>query len=217
MSRLFPLLLLLLVACGRTQSTDALLAEVWAKDQNSRQQMMELTKAITVEGRAELIDSLLLASEAVDRIDNENITIIDSLLQDGLPKHLAPESYKTIWIVIDHASLEKQEQYLPLIEQMADDDLIGRDEYATLFDRIAMKNNRPQRFGSQTVQFGTPDAMSFYVWPIEEPDKVDSLRATVGLTPLSEYIKQLTEATGIEAKYDPAISVKQLNKMRYDE
>ena len=85
-------------------------------------------------------------------IDNENMAVVDSLLQQGLPEGLSAESYKTIWIVIDHASLEKQEQHLSHIEQMTLRGLVDRDNYAILFDRIAMKRNRPQRYGSQSVQ-----------------------------------------------------------------
>ena len=159
--------ILFLVACNYSTSTDKLLAEVWHRDQHVRHQMQELTKAVSIDGKMELVDSLIMICESVDRIDNENIAIIDSLLQQGLPRGLSKESYKTIWIVIDHASLEKQEQYLPLIEQMTIEGFIESDNYAILFDRIAMKRNRPQRYGSQSVQFGSPGNMNLYIWPVE--------------------------------------------------
>ena len=140
---------LCMVACNTNKSTDALLVEVWNNDQSAREQMVELTRAVTIEGRTDLIDSLIAGVEAVEKVDIKNISIIDSLLRDGLPENLTPQSYKTIWIVIDHASLEKQEQYLPLIEEMSQNGLIGKDDHAILFDRIAMKRNCPQRYGSQ--------------------------------------------------------------------
>lgn len=207
---------LCLAACNSDKSTDALLIEVWNSDQGARTRMAELTKAVTVEGRTELIDSLIAEVEAVERTDLENIAIIDSLLKDGLPANLTPQSYKTIWIVIDHASLEKQEQYLPLIEEMSQRGLIGNDEYAILYDRIAMKRNRPQRYGSQTIQFGSPGAMNFYVFPVENPTILDSLRASVGMSSMEEYLKQLTHTTGIKAEYIPAITVEQLNTMQIE-
>ena len=155
MKRLFVAFAVLsLMGCNSTRSTDRLLAEVWRKDQDIRHQMIELTRAVSVDKRVELIDSLITITEEIERIDNQNMAIVDSLLQSALAKGLSAESYKTIWIVIDHASLEKQVQHLPLIEQMALEGLIERDNYATLFDRIAMKQNRPQRYGSQAVQFG---------------------------------------------------------------
>lgn len=218
MKKIFPIIaILLLAACNATKSTDRLLSDVWAKDQAIRHQMIRLTKAVTTEGRTELIDSLLWASEEMERIDSANMVVVDSLLHNGLPENLSEESYKTIWIVIDHASLEMQEQYLPLIEQMASSGLIDIDEYATLFDRVAMKRNQPQRYGSQSVQFGTPEAMQLYIWPVENPTALDSLRSAVGMPPINEYLKTLTETTGVEAKYCPTMRVEELNKMRYEE
>ncbi len=75
---------LCLAACNSDKSTDALLIEVWNSDQGVRTRMAELTKAVTVEGDTELIDSLIAEVEAVERIDLENIAILDSLLKDGL-------------------------------------------------------------------------------------------------------------------------------------
>lgn len=99
---------------------------------------------------------------------------------------------------------------------MADDGLVGYDEYATLFDRVAMKQNRPQRYGSQSVQFGRADAVELYIWPIENPAEIDTRRAEVGMMPFAEYLRQLTEVTGIEPKYDPTLSVEQINSLRQE-
>lgn len=209
------LTMLLLTACNSSNSTDKLLTEVLYKDQYVRLQMQELTKAVNNDGNAELIDSLIVLSENIERIDKENIAVIDSLLQQGLPKGLSEESYKTIWIVIDHASLEKQVQHLSIIEKMSSEGLIDVDNYAILFDSIAMKQNRPQRYGSQSVQFGTPGNMHLYIWPVENAESLDSLRETVGMGPILKYLEQLTEYLGIDAQYVPLLTVDEINKLRF--
>lgn len=206
-------IVLFFTTCTCSNSTDSLLAEVFSKDQRVRQQMQELTKAVCVNGEIGLIDSLIIVNEKVALTDKHNMEIIDSILQHGIPKGLSAESYKTIWIVIDHASLEKQEQYITLIEKMSIEGLIESDKYAILFDRIAMKQNRPQRYGSQSVQFGSPDNMHLYIWPVENADKLDSLRASVKMNPISKYLRQLTENTGINAQYKPQITIEEINKM----
>ena len=211
------ILLTFLAACNSNKSTDAILAEVWDRDQSIRQQMIELTKAVTVDGRTELVDSLIATSEAVNLIDAKNMSIVDSIMNKGLSLNLTPQSYKTIWIVIDHASLDKQEQYLPLMEKWSQDGLIGKDEYAVLYDRVAMKNNRPQRYGSQTVQFGVNNNTQLYVYPVENPNLLDSLRASVGLSSMADYLELLTKTTGIDAKYNPEISIEQLNTMQNED
>lgn len=214
MKRLISIFVLLFVACNPTKTTDNLLAEVWEKDQSVRLRMAELTKAVSVEGRTDLIDSLVSVVDEQQRIDEENMAVVDSLLQRGLPTCLSDDSYKTIWIVIDHASLDKQVQYLSVVEQMSLEGLIDKDEYAILCDRVAMKQNRPQRYGSQVVQFGSIDAMKLYLWPVETPAELDSLRASVGLSPIAEYLNQVYKESGIEVKYEPTITVEAINAMR---
>ncbi len=214
MKQIVIILSMLFAACSVRQSTDALLENVWSRDQTVRKQMLELTRAVTVEGRTELVDSLITLSDMVERVDVENMRVVDSLLKEGVPKHLTPQSYKTIWIVIDHASLDKQVQHLPTIEQMSNDGLIGWDEYAILYDRVAMKRNLPQRYGSQTVQFGSAETQKLYVWPVESAIKLDSLRASVGLSSMEEYIELLEKTTGITANFDSNMTVEQLNQLR---
>lgn len=214
MRRFISILGLLLVACGSTKSTDEILAEVWEKDQAIRVQMLKLNTAVIVEGRTELIDSLVSVSEEVERIDDENLVIVEDVLQQGLPAGLSADSYNTIWIVIDHASIGKQEEYLPIVEQMSAEGLIPIDKHAILLDRVAMRQKRPQRYGSQVLQFGQADAVKSYVWPVENPMVLDSLRSSVGMCPIADYVNQITETTGIEAIYNPDMTVEEITQMR---
>ena len=214
MRRFISILGLLFVACGSTKSTDEILAEVWEKDQAIRVQMLKLNTAVIVEGRTELIDSLVSVSEEVERIDDENLVIVEDVLQQGLPAGLSADSYNTIWIVIDHASIEKQEEYLPVVEQMSAEGLIPIDKHAILLDRVAMRQKRPQRYGSQVLQFGQADAVKSYVWPVENPMVLDSLRSSVGMCPIADYVNQITETTGIEAIYNPDMTVEEITQMR---
>ena len=211
---IFCITALLLMGCATTKSTDKLLAEVWNDDQQPRHQLVELTKAVTLEGRTELIDSLILVNDIVERNDAKNIKVVDKILKSGLPQGLSEESYKTIWIVIDHAPLVKQEQYLPLVEQMATEGYVGVDEYAILYDRVAMGQNRHQRYGSQLVQFGNAEAMQLYVWPIEDVEKLDSLRNTVGMSSFNKYLKHIEETMGITPVHNTTLTIEALNKMR---
>ena len=211
---IFCITALLLMGCATTKSTDKLLAEVWNDDQQPRHQLVELTKVVTVEGRTELIDSLIRVNDIVERNDAKNIKVVDKILKSGLPQGLSEESYKTIWIVIDHAPLEKQEQYLPLVEQMATEGYVGVDEYAILYDRVAMGQNRHQRYGSQLVQFDNAEAMQLYVWPIEDVEKLDSLRSAVGLSSFYNYLKDIEETMGIIPVHDTTLTIEELNKMR---
>ncbi len=207
-------LLLLFTACHGGKSTDRLLAEVWERDQQVRHTLVELQRAVTAEGRVELIDSLVAVVERMERADHENQQLVDRMISNGLPADLSPASYRTIWIVIDHAPLDMQQKYLPLIEEMVAAGRIDHDAYALLFDRVAMKSNRPQRYGSQSVQFGPVDNQQLYLWPVESVADLDSLRHTVGLSPIAEYMQHLSEQAGIAVQFDPSITVDSLNQLR---
>ena len=102
-----------MAACNTNKSTDALLIEVWNNDQIAREQIAGLTRAVIVEGRTDLIDSLIAGVEAVEKVDIKNISIIDSLLRDGLPENLTPQSYKTIWIAMTMHLLRNKSNIFP--------------------------------------------------------------------------------------------------------
>lgn len=55
---------------------------------------------------------------------------------------------------------------------------------------------------------------SGYLWPIEDLEKVDVLRAEMGIQSIAEYLRQLTETTGMEAIFDPTMTVDRLNELR---
>ena len=59
--------------------------------------------------------------------------------------------------------------------------------------------------------------MQLYIWPVENPAELDSLRLSVGMKPIADYLKQLTETTAIEAKYDPTLTIDQINTLRQGE
>ena len=59
---------------------------------------------------------------------------------------------------------------------------------ALLEDRVALGEGRKQTYGSQ-IGFDESSG-KYYVLPLEDPDKVDQRRASVGLGPLADYVKR---------------------------
>jgi hypothetical protein len=90
------------------------------------------------------------------------------------------------WMIVQHGIGDPnlQRAVLHLLEQEAASGRIPAWHAAYLGDRIAMYERRPQRFGTQWLD--DPRDGRTRPWSIQEPDKVDSLRATVGLGPLSK-------------------------------
>lgn len=113
-----------------------------------------------------------------------------------------------IFIVIDHAKLESQKKYLPLIKEQSDKGIIEKGDYATLLDRVLMKSNQKQIYGNQTVAKNKDGEVKLYVWPIQDSEKVDSLRNNVGLPPLKEYIKLVSSAYKQPCCWDKNLEIK---------
>jgi hypothetical protein len=90
----------------------------------------------------------------------------------------------TAFLVIQHADLEVQERYLPIIKEAANNGEVRWSSLALLIDRVNLRKGSKQIYGSQIAR--TEDG-EHYVSPIEEPYKVDSLRASVGLGKLNDY------------------------------
>ena len=188
------------------EQTDSLLCELHECDQQIRHKLLSVQQAYIAEQRTELIDSIVMLVAEQDRADSLNRVAVDSLLQSGWPEGLSEQSNRTIWLIIDHADVEYQERYLPLIEQQAVRGTISPSDYATLLDRVNVRRQRPQRFGTQTGYKQRDDEVFTFVYPIEDIDALDSLRLSVGLDSMHLYLRQVSETLGTEVKIDSGLT-----------
>ena len=188
------------------EQTDSLLCELHERDQQIRHKLMSVQQAYIAEQRTELIDSIVMLVAGQDRADSLNRVAVDSLLQNGWPDGLSEQSNRTIWLIIDHADVEYQERYLPLIEQQAVRGTISPSDYATLLDRVNVRRQRPQRYGTQTGYKQRDDEVFTFVYPIEDIDALDSLRLSVGLDSMHLYLRQVSETLGTEVKIDSELT-----------
>ena len=188
------------------EQTDSLLCVLHERDQQIRHELMSVQQAYIAEQRTELIDSIVMLVAEQDRVDSLNRVAVDSLLQNGWPEGLSEQSNRTIWLIIDHADVEYQERYLPLIEQQAVRGTINPSDYATLLDRVNVRRQRPQRFGTQTGYKQRDGEVFTFVYPIEDVDALDSLRLSVGLDSMHHYLRQVSETLGTQVKIDPKLT-----------
>ena len=188
------------------EQTDSLLCELHERDQQIRYKLISVQQAYIAEQRTELIDSIVMLVAEQDRADSLNRVVVDSLLQNGWPEGLSEQSNQTIWLIIDHADVEYQERYLPLIGQQAVQGTISPSDYATLLDRVNVRRQRPQRYGTQTGYKQRDDEVFTFVYPIEDIDGLDSLRLSVGLDSMHLYLRQVSETLGTEVKIDSGLT-----------
>jgi len=103
------------------------------------------------------------------------------------------EADKNAWLLVQHADHDApfQRQVLTILEPLAAKGETSPKNFAYLYDRVASSfqnpsERKPQRYGTQGMCSGPG---TWEPLPIEEPEKLDERRATVGLPPEAEYQK----------------------------
>ena len=186
----------LLTGCNRY---NRVLEDVYDKDQAAR--------AWTV-GMASLsADEIVEYTAEMERVDSLNQTMVFGILDnDGWPSNLSDKANRAIWIVIDHSDLTSRSKYVSFVRAKADEGILDKSDYAMLNDRVLMEEGKPQVYGTQIKMAATFDgedmAMQLYLWPVENPDALDSLRRSVGLSPIEEYLRSSSESVGQEVIWD---------------
>lgn len=91
---------------------------------------------------------------------------------------------KAAWFIVQHSVGEPalQREVLELLRSCAAEGRVPAWNAAYLEDRIAMHEGRAQRFGTQWMD--SPEDGRARPWRLAEPDRVNELRASVGLGPL---------------------------------
>ena len=83
---------------------------------------------------------------------------------------------------------------------------MDKTDYAILNDRVLMEEGKPQIYGTQIKMAATivdaEIAMQLFLWPVENPATLDSLRSSMGLSPIEEYLKTSSESVGKEIVWD---------------
>lgn len=112
------------------------------------------------------------------------------------------EGAEAAWLVLQHsiAHPEFQRRCLPLLQAAAGAGEIPASYAAFLEDRICYWEERPQRYGTQ---FDWDENGELSPLPLQDPDRVDSLRAGVGLGPLSERVQQVRSDAEAEGNRPP--------------
>ncbi|MCD8073269.1 MAG: hypothetical protein LUE10_08975 [Alistipes sp.] len=126
------------------------------------------------------------------------------------------EGAETVFLAIQHADdLEVQQKYIPLLRQAV---LEGRAEgwqLAFLTDRILMNQGKKQIYGTQKVISYTDDSES-YIIPLEYPERVDSLRAEIGLEPLAEELGEYGIEWDLESYYEDLPEIERKYRQRHE-
>jgi uncharacterized protein DUF6624/ClpA/ClpB-like protein len=131
--------------------------------------------------------ALIREMEATQR---DNVEWLKQVIADrGWPGRslVGGDGADAAWLIAQHAGhdLDFQRQCLGLLEEAAAAGEVSQSNVAYLTDRVMLTETGHQRYGTQ-FRHGKDGPEPF---PLEDPDRVDELRASAGLMPLAEYRK----------------------------
>lgn len=140
--------------------------------------------------RKELLESGRLGQEYVPQMEAVHVRnaarLRELIAVHGWPDEAlaGKDGAEAAWFIVQHAigEPEFQREVLRLLRECGSARSVPLWHAAYLEDRIAMHESRPQRYGTQWMD--DPRDGRIRPWTLAEPDRVNELRAAVGLGPL---------------------------------
>lgn len=123
--------------------------------------------------------------EAVKAVDADNTPWLEGIVAEhGWPgaELVCEDGAHAAWLLAQHAPLYLQQQWLPLLRQAAEAGDAAAVDLAYLDDRVRIREQRPQRHGTQWLVHGGEQRLM----PIEDAAEINERRAILGLPRLSE-------------------------------
>ncbi|MEM6263877.1 MAG: DUF6624 domain-containing protein [Bacteroidota bacterium] len=162
----------------------AMLDTIYQADQGYRRQIQEIEET---HGRES--EEMKAHWKLIQATDSVNLIKVKKILDERGwlgPKVVGGRGNSTLFLVIQHADLETQLQYLPMMREAVKIGNASPGSLALLEDRVALRQGKRQIYGSQVGR--DPETGEYYVSPLIEPEKVNERRAAVGLGTIEAYV-----------------------------
>jgi uncharacterized protein DUF6624 len=179
---------------GAVSTNDAVrreLVKMGEENQKHRQEIMDLMDRLARSDNEKVARKWKQAVERQNDLDSRNRQRLDEIVkQYGWPKRsvFGEEASGVAFSVVQHAELDYQKKYLPVIKEAVAQKEARESDLAMLEDRILTREGKNQIYGTQVRLNQKTELMELY--PIENEENVDALRAAVGLEPLAQYLKK---------------------------
>jgi Family of unknown function (DUF6624) len=177
-----------------TSTNDAVrreLEKMGEEDQKHRQDVLELMDRLAKSDSGKVAKKWQQAVERQKELDGRNQRRLDEIVkQYGWPKKsvFGEEASGVAFSVVQHAELDYQKKYLPLLKEAVAQKEARQSDLAMLEDRILTREGKKQIYGTQVRLNQKTELMELY--PIEDEENVDDRRIKVGLDPLAQYVKK---------------------------
>ena len=173
------------------------LLEMGRRDQEVREALVPLLFEQTEQTSGEPNERFIAVVEEQNAVDEENFRRLEEIVKEhGWPgiSLVGAEAGNVARMLIQHNTLERQKEYLPILKAAAEEGEVEAWGIAMLEDRIRVREGRNQLYGSN-IEPGPEGECA--VTPIDDPETVDERRQAVGLPPMDEYLRQIEENVGV--------------------
>jgi hypothetical protein len=151
----------------------------------ARVQMQYTAFAKTLVDPALRVELLALAAKVEEAgvVGEATRRMKDAVAKHGWPgkRIVGVDGANAAWVLVQHADADVafQAECASKMEPLVKIGEVAGKDFAFLFDRVALAQGRPQRYGTQL----DGDDIA----PLEDPKRVDERRRSVGLGTLAEY------------------------------
>jgi hypothetical protein len=162
------------------------LDKIYFDDQNTRSQIRSKEEKY---GR----DSKEMRAfwQIILRNDSINLVKVSNILDtQGWPskKKIGTRGTSTLFFVIQHADLNAQTKYLPMITKAVNNNNLPKRQYAMFYDRLVLRQGKRQVYGTQLAI--SKESKNPYILPLEDAENVDKRRAEMGLNSMQENLNR---------------------------
>lgn len=119
--------------------------------------------------------------------DSVNLAKVESIIKTNgwiSPNKIGTQANSALWLVLQHASLNKQKEYIHFVEEAVNKGELLPHKLAYLQDRILTSEGKRQRYGSQYVTIEDVNVL----YPVEDRINLNQIRANVGLCTIEDYL-----------------------------
>jgi hypothetical protein len=128
---------------------------------------------------AERTEATRRASALIEAVDREDqAALLKMLPPEGwfLKSRYGAKAASAAFLIVQHSNHALQARFLPVLEPLVKQGEVEGDDYALMFDRVAVSEGRPQRYGSQF----RCDGGKWRPYPIEDPAHLEARRKAMG-------------------------------------
>lgn len=99
------------------------------------------------------------------------------------------EAAQAAFLIVQHGNVEMWRRFVPVLEPLVASGEAPGGAYALMYDRLAMNEDRPQRYGSQM----RCEDHRWVPYRLEDPARVDEWRAAMGMSTFAENIARFAD------------------------